>query len=329
MSLSRLFATTLLRALSAGALVCASISLAAAQGLSNRPIRVLTPYSPGAPGDATLRLIAQKASDSGGPQVLIETRAGGGGVIAAMATKQAPPDGHTLFLCDIGTFSVNPTMIRNLSYDPVADFKPITTLWLFPSVLAAPASLPANSVKELVELAKRTPGGLSYGSQGAGSGGHIRGEILARTSGAPLVHVAYKGGAPATVDLVAGRIAFIMGAYAGFQTFVDNKQLKILGVSAKQRLAQLPDIPTLGEVGFPDVDLESWFGLAAPARTPDAVIQELNALFVKAAQSPDVKGKLDAMGIPVFTGTPAALAALIKTDIARLEPIVKGMGTAN
>jgi tripartite-type tricarboxylate transporter receptor subunit TctC len=319
----------LLRKLSVGAFVCASISVAMAQGLSNRPIRVLTPYAPGAPGDATLRLIAQKASESGGPQVLIETRAGGGGVIAAMATKQAAPDGHTVFLCDIGTFSVNPTLIPNLSYDPVADFKPITTLWLFPSVLAVPASLPANSVKELVELAKRTPGGLSYGSQGAGSGGHIRGEILAKTTGAPLQHVAYKGGAPATVDLVAGRIAFVMGAYAGFQTFVENRQLKILGVSAKQRLAQLPDIPTLGEMGYPDVDLESWFGLAAPARTPDSIIQELNALFVRAAQSPEVKGKLDAMGIPVATSTPAALAALIKSDITRLQPVVKGMAGAN
>jgi tripartite-type tricarboxylate transporter receptor subunit TctC len=329
MSFCRQCVGVLLRKLSVGALICASISVAMAQSLSNRPIRVLTPYAPGAPGDATLRLIAQKASEGGGQQVLIETRAGGGGVIAAMATKQAAPDGHTLFLCDIGTFSVNPTLIPSLSYDPVADFKPITTLWLFPSVLAVPARLPANSVKELVELAKRTPGGLSYGSQGAGSGGHIRGEILAKTTGAPLLHVAYKGGAPATVDLVAGRIAFVMGAYAGFQTFVENKQLKILGVSAKQRLAQLPDIPTLGEMGFPDVDLESWFGLAAPARTPDSIIQELNALFVKAAQSADVKGKLEAMGIPVATSTPAALAALIKSDIVRLQPVVKGMATAN
>jgi tripartite-type tricarboxylate transporter receptor subunit TctC len=310
--------------------IASAVSLAAvrntsAQLLGDAPVRVIVPYAPGSANDFALRLIGQKVTELGGPAIVLEYKAGAGGVVGALAVKQAQPDGQTLFLCDLGTFGVNLTLVPNLPYDPFTDFRAITPLWVFPSVMAVPVTLEANTVPEFVALAKRTPGGLSYGSQGVGSGGHIRGELLAKASGAPLVHVPYRGGGPAVIDLVAGRISFLMGAYGSVQSQVEAKKLKVIGTSARSRLPILPDIPTLGEVGYPEVDIESWFGIAAPAGTPDAVIKTLHEHFTRAATSPDVEAKLNAQGIYSLTSSPAEFDKLIRSDADRLKPVIGGM----
>ena len=303
---------------------------ASAQDLANRSIRIVVPYSAGASTDLTIRQIAQKVTQVGGPTIIIENRPGSGGVAAAISVKQANPDGLTLFLCDLGTFAVNPNLMANLAYDPITDFRPITSLWAFSSVMPVPAALPVSTVAELVELAKRTPGGLSYASQGPGSGGHLMGEMFKRASQAPFVHVPYRGGAPAITDLVAGRVAFLLGTYASLQPYVEANQLKVIAVASGKRMSVLPEVPTLAEAGYPGIDLDVWFGLAAPAGTPDRTIEALNEMFVRAVKARDLEAKITEQGMYVTTSDPKGLTDTIAKDRARLAPIVEAAGlTAN
>jgi tripartite-type tricarboxylate transporter receptor subunit TctC len=294
-----------------------------AQSRFEGPIKVIVSYTAGSAIDVALRSIGRKIAEEGGPAIIIENKPGGGGLVAASYVKQSQPDGKTLFLCDLGTFAVNKTFFADLPYDPLSDFKAVTPLWSFPSLLLVPSYLDASNVVELVALAKRTPGGLSYGSQGVASTGHIRGAIFAKVTGAPFIHVPYRGGVGAVNDLVAGRIALFMTAYASARGQIDGKLLKILGISASKRVKVLPDIPTLGELGYPGVDIDTWFGLAAPAATPDSVVQELNRIFVKAVTAPDLAEKLESEGIEPLSSSPAAFKELIRADIARLKPIIE------
>jgi tripartite-type tricarboxylate transporter receptor subunit TctC len=301
-------------------------SLDAGAQLSDRPIRIVVPFVAGGTSDVGTRLVAAKVAESGGPNVVVENRTGGGGVPGAMSVKEAAPDGTTLLLADLGSFGINVSLMANLPYDPTRDFKPITTLFRFPSVLAVPAALPANSVAELIALSKTRPDGLAFGSQGSGSGGHLLAEMLAKTSGAKLLHVPYRGVAAAVVDLVAGRVSMLYGSYLSMKGQTEAKALRILAVTSKQRLKVLPDTPTMAELGFPEVDLDIWFGLVAPAATSDAVVQELHTKFSSAMNSPDIVDRLNAQGVNVATSTPAGFAELIKSDMARVAPVVKASG---
>jgi tripartite-type tricarboxylate transporter receptor subunit TctC len=308
-----------------GAALLAQSSDVGAQ-LPDRPIRIVVPYVAGGTSDVGTRLVAGKVAEGGGLNVVVENKAGGGGVPAAMSVKEAAPDGTTLFLADLGSFGINVSLMSSLPYDPTRDFKPITTLFSFPSVLAVPAALEASSVAELIALSKKKPDGLAFGSQGPGSGGHLLAEMLAKTSGANLVHVPYRGVAAVVVDLVAGRVSMLYGSYLATKGQVEAKALRILAVTSKQRLAVLPDTPTMAELGYPEVDLDVWFGLVAPAATPDPVVQALHARFSSAMNSPDIVGRLNSQGVNVVTNTPAGFAALIKSDIARVAPVVKASG---
>jgi tripartite-type tricarboxylate transporter receptor subunit TctC len=294
--------------------------------LPDRPIRIVVPFVAGGTSDVGARLVAAKAAEGGGPNIVIENKTGGGGVPGAMSVKEAPPDGTTLLLADLGSFGINVSLMSNLPYDPTRDFKPITTLFNFPSVLSVPAALPANSVAELVALSKAKSDGLAFGSQGSGSGGHLLAEMFAKTSGANLIHVPYRGVAAAVVDLVAGRVSMLYGSYLSVKAQAEAKTVRILAVTSKQRLKVLPDTPTMAELGYPEVDLDIWFGLVAPAATPDAVVQALHTKFSSAMNSPDIVDRLTAQGVNVATSTPAGFSALIKSDIARVAPVVKASG---
>ena len=208
--------------------------------------------------------------EAGGPRIMIENRPGGGGVPAAVAVRDAAPNGATLFLANYATFVVNAAMTKNFPFDPVVDFRPITTLFSFPLMLAVPSSIEAKTVPELVALAKNKPGGLSYGSQGVGTAGHLLGELFAKASGAPLVHVPYKGAAQGVVDLVAGRLDMMFIGILPTKPHLESGRLRALAVTSKARLPELPDAPTTAEAGYPDVNTDFvWFGLAAPAKTPE------------------------------------------------------------
>jgi tripartite-type tricarboxylate transporter receptor subunit TctC len=257
---------------------------------------------------------------------VIENRGGGGGVPAALGIKQAAPDGYTLFLANNGLFAIMPALTADIRFDPVKDFQPITPLFSFPSVLVVPTASPAKSVKELVDLAKSKPGGLNYASQGVGSGGHILGEMLRLKSGAPFVHVPYRGAGPAVTDLAGGNVDLLFSSYVSAIGQVQAGKLRILGWTATKRTPALPDVPTMAEAGYPGTELEIWQGIVAPAGTPPAIVRKLQAEFVKAAKSPDIVSKVAAQAVEMYTTTPEEMAKLLASDIERLGKVIRDAG---
>lgn len=299
---------------------------ASAELLSSRPITIVIPFTPGASADTLQRLVAKKVTEQTGQIFVMETRPGGGGAIGATAVKQALPDGHTLFQANAGSHAVNTALYATLSYDPVKDFKPITLMWTFSQLLAVPVDSPAKSVTELVALARSKPGGLSFASQGTGAGGHLLGEMLKMRTGAPMVHVPYRGAAPAALDLAAGRVDFFFVAYASVLPFLQAGKVRLLAVTSAKRLPAVPHVPTMAETGFPDYELNAWFGLVAPAATPAGVINTLNAAFIRGVRDPEIARQLIDQGAEALTSTPAEFATFIAAETARLGKIVKAVG---
>ena len=292
-------------------------------------ITVVVSVAAGGSSDIGMRTITAKVEQMGGPKIVIENRPGGGGVTATLGVKDAAPDGRTVMLASYATHVVNPAMAGGTQYDPIADFQPITTLFSFPVMLSVPAATEAKSVSDLVALAKRRPGGLSYASQGVGTAGHLLGELFARASGAALVHVPYRGAAPAVIDLVAGRVDMMFVGVLPSKAHLAAGTVRPLAVTSKVRMQEMPDSPTMAEAGYPDVNTDFvWFGLMAPAKVPDATVKRLHEMFAAAATSPDVRDKLAAQGIYVESSTPEEFAARIKADTARFAPLIKASGAA-
>jgi tripartite-type tricarboxylate transporter receptor subunit TctC len=310
------------------ALLMSAPAHAPAQTYPSQPIRVFHNYAPGGGVDVTVRVLAQKLTESGWPQVVVENRPSTAGTVASLATKQARPDGYTLLVGDITSHAISVTMVPDLPFDPVTDFSPITLLWTFPSILAVPAALPANSVRELIEHARTKSGGLSYASQGPGSGGHILGAMLAKASGAPMTHVPYRGPAPAITDLIAGRVDLIFASYASLKQHFDGGALKAIAISSRERLKELPELPTMTEAGYPDVYLDVWFGLLGPAGLPEPIVKTLHDKIVGLLHTPDMSGKIAQQGWRLTTSTPDEFRALIKADIVRLGRVLKESGAA-
>ena len=300
---------------------------ATAQILSNRPITIVVPFTPGASADNLQRLVAKKVTDKTGQVFVIESRGGGGGTVGAMIVKQAPPDGHTLFQANAGTHAANVALYPSLSYDPVKDFKPITLMWSFPQILAVPVDSPAKTMADLAAYASSKPGGLSFASQGTGAGGHLLGEMFKKASGAPMVHVPYRGAGPAAIDLAAGRVDFFFVAYASILPFLQAGKVRPLAISSRKRLPALPDVVTTAESGFAGVTLDTWFGLVAPAGTPDAAIDKLYAAFAQAVRDPDiVKAMTDQGTEAVASQSPADFAAFMAAETTRIGEVVRSLG---
>jgi tripartite-type tricarboxylate transporter receptor subunit TctC len=292
----------------------------------SRPITIVVPFPPGGSSDTVTRLVAQKLADNLKVGVVIDNRGGGGGVPAAVAIKQAAPDGYTLFLSNNGLFAIMPALTPAIGFDPVKDFQSITPLFSFPSVLVVPDASPAKSVKDLVALAKSKPGGLNFGSQGVGSGGHILGEMLRLNSGAPFTHVPYRGAGPAVTDLSAGAIDLLFSSYVSAIGQVQGGKLRVLGWTATKRSPALPDVPTMAEAGFPGTELEIWQGIVAPLGTPAPIVRKLNEEFIKAATSPDVVSKVAAQAVEITTSSPDDFTKLVAADVARLGKVVRDAG---
>jgi len=299
---------------------------AGAQILPDRQITIIIPFTPGASSDSFQRLVAKKVTDQTGQQFVVESRPGGGGAVGAAAAKQAPPDGYTLFQANNGTHAVNASLYTGLPYDPIKDFAPITLMWSFPQLLVVPSDSPAKSVAELVALAKARPNGLSFGSQGSGSSGHMLGEMLRSKTGARMVHVPYRGAAPAALDVASGHIDFLFISYASVLPFVQSAKVRMLAVTADRRLAALPDVPTMAEVGFPGYEVNAWFGLVAPAATPQPIIAKLHDAFAKAVHDPAVARQIEDQGAEAVSDTPAEFAAFMASETERYARIVKELG---
>jgi tripartite-type tricarboxylate transporter receptor subunit TctC len=299
---------------------------AVAELLSSRPITIIIPFTPGASADTLQRIVGKKVSENTGQILVMESRAGGGGAIGASVVKQALPDGHTLFQANAGTHAANQSLYPTLPYDPIKDFRPITLMWSFPQLLAVPLDSPAKSVSELVALAKSKPGGLSFASQGTGSGGHLLGEMLKARTGVNMVHIPYRGAGPAAIDLAAGRVDFFFVSYSSALAFLQAGKIRPLAVTSPKRLSVLPEAPTMREAGFAGIELDAWFGLAAPAGTPDPVIGKLNAAFVQAVRDPDVTRQIVDQGAEPAANTPEEFAAFIVSETERFSKIVKATG---
>ena len=307
-------------------MLAGAAGVAYAQTFPSRPITIVIPFPPGGISDNSTRVIAQKATAGLGQPIVIENRPGAGGQIGADAVKSANPDGHTLYLANIGSHGINQSLYSKLSYDPTKDFEPITVLFSSPTLVVVPAASPVKSMAELVAYAKSKPGKASYGSQSIGSGGHLSGEIVKMKNGVDLIHVPYKGSAPVLTDLVAGRIDFLFDPITTALPFVKDGKLRALAITADKRSPLIPDVPTLRELGFVGYDVNPWFGIAAPAGTPRPVIDRLNAEFAKAAKDPEVVKRLADQGIEAMSMTPEEFAAFIRSETARWTEVVKASG---
>ena len=316
--LNNAFATTLA--------ICA-IGTSIAQSFPTKPITVVNTQAAGGPTDVTMRYIAQKMADNVGQSVLLESRPGGGGSVAAVYVKNAAPDGYTLLLGSVATFAVNVSLIAKLPYDPVKDFAPVTLLWSSPTMLMVASNSPARTVPELIAMAKKAPDALSYASSGFGTTGHLGGAMLAAAAGSSMVHVPYKGSNEIMNDLMSGRVDLNIGSYASITPLYRAGKIRLLGAVTLKRNPAVPDLQTLPEMGYPDIHFDSWFGVVAPAKTPSTITQRLRDEMVRAAQSQEVVAKFAEQG--TFTATsasPAEFGAHIASEIPRLGRVVKISG---
>lgn len=292
----------------------------------SRPITIVVPFTPGGSSDVLVRMVGQKLSQSVKQTVIVDNRAGGGGNVGAMAVKLAPPDGYTLFMAHTGTHAINVSLYPDLKFDPIKDFQPITPLMSFPSILVVPVASPAKTLAEFIALARTKPGGLSYASQGVGSGGHLLGEMFSKDLGAVMVHVPYRGVAPAITDVIAGRVDFLFSSPISALAYVEDARLRVLAITGDVRSPILPEVPTMSELGYPNVNVRQWFGIVGPAGMPAEVVKKLNAEFIKAVHSEEVSHMLVSQATEVFTSSPEEFTALMKRDIVRLGKVVRDSG---
>ena len=298
----------------------------AQEAYPSRNITLLVPFPPGGSSDTVIRPVAQKVGEALKQTIVIDNRPGAGGNVAALVTKQAPPDGYTLFLTNMGVMSINPILFSDLRFDPVKDFAPITPIISFPHILIVPADSPAKSVKELAAFAKTKPGGLSFASQGVGSGGQILGEMFKDRVGVPMVHVPYRGAAPAVTDVMSGQVDFLFTSYISAGEQAASGKVRILAIAGLKRTSAAADVPTMAEAGFPGLDLDMWHGMVAPAGTPAAVVKRLNEEFVKATRSPDIERIIAPQATDVLVSTPDAFSRRIADDTQRLGKIIRDAG---
>jgi len=313
--------TLLSRFIAAGMLLAALVAGAFAQDYPNRPVRLIVPFPPGGSNDVVGRLVAMQLSTQLGQQVFVDNRGGAGGVIGTEACATAAPDGYTLCIVSIA-HAVNPAL-HKLNYDPIKSFTPISIFATGPNVLAINPTLPVNSVKELVALAKQKPGELNYASAGVGSFQHLGGELFKLTAGVNIVHVPYKGGGPAMQDVISGHVKIMFSSLIQTTPFIKSGQLKALGTGGAKRTAVLPDIPTISEAGVPGYVADNWWGLAAPAGLPEPLVEKLYAASQSALKSPELLAAFEREGAAPVTMTTAEFGEYIKGEIAKWGQVVK------
>ncbi len=305
-------------------------SPARAQDYPTRTVTIVAPSAPGGMYSILARLIGGKLERLYGKSFIVENRPGASSVTGAVAVMRAPPDGYTLMVATSSTLATNVTLHKNLPYDPLADFVPITLIALSPEVLLVNASLPVRSIADLVALARTTPGGLSFGSAGPGTAQHLNGELLKAALGVELHHIPYKGIQPALNDLAGGHIALMSAPIPVALPLVQGARVRMLGVTTKERLEAIPDVPPLAEIGVPGYNAPSWFMLVAPARTPRAIIDKLHLDLRAVLDEADVREEfMMRQGlIPVRSPPPDELKRFVATEIVRFGDIVRKTGLA-
>jgi tripartite-type tricarboxylate transporter receptor subunit TctC len=292
----------------------------------NKPIRFVVPYPPGGTTDIVARGIAAKLSERLGQQVIIDNRGGASTIIGAEAAAKAAPDGYTILLVTATTLSINPQLYPKLPYDAARDFAPVTPVVYFPYVIAAHPSVPANTVVELITLAKAKPGAIKYSTPGTASTNHLAGALLETMAGIKLLHVPYKGSGPATTAMLGGEVNFVITGIASVLPQWKSGKTKILGVCGDKRLSNWPDIPAVGEAGLKGYEGGTWFGVVTRAGVARTIIDKLNKEIIASLATSDVKERFTAQGFDVWTSTPEEFTRFVKTDMARTAKVIKIAG---
>ena len=282
----------------------------------SRPVRLIVPYAPGGGADTVARLVARRVSDTISQTVVIENRGGAGSIIGTDMVAKAEPDGYTLLLGQSGPISINPAVYKDLRYDPLKDFAPITMTTAYPYILAVNAKLPVKSLQDFVALAKSKPGELNYGTTGIGAANHLVTELFSSKAGLKMTHIPYRGTALAVADLIGGQVSMVFSDPVSVLPHLQAGTLRGLAVTSAQRSPVAPELPTIAESGYPGFEALAWHGILAPAKTPPNVINKLHGEIVKALQHPETKDVLVKQAMQPVGNTPAEFAAFIKQDIA-------------
>ncbi len=306
-------------------LVAAGLSpLAHAQAAyPSKPVRIIVPSTPAGVLDNVTRALAPRLADLLGQPIVIENKGGAGGNIGAEAAARSPADGYTLFIGFNATHGANLALFGKLGYDPVKDFAPISLLASVANIISVHPSVPVNSLTELVAMARAKPGQLSYASSGNGTSTHLAAELFKALAGVDITHIPYKGSAPAVADTIAGHVPMIVDSVASSTAQVKAGKLKPLATTSPKRLAVLPELPTVAESGYPGFASVAWLGLLAPAGTPRAIVEQLNAQVLKVMALPETRERMAAFGVEITTSTPDEFAAHIRSEMAKLGKVIR------
>ncbi|KAA0911725.1 tripartite tricarboxylate transporter substrate binding protein [Pusillimonas sp. ANT_WB101] len=315
-----MFKTKTLAAFSLGILVVAPTAGFAAY--PDHQVSIVVPYPPGGTTDLLARLVAMKLTDKLGQTFIVENKPGAGGQIGSAAVARSKPDGYTLLMGTINTHGINEAMYKNLSYRTVEDFSPVIVVAETPNVMIANKNAPFKTFKEFLDYAKKHPGSVSFGSTSLGGSPHMAGELLKATTGIDMVHVPYQGGGPMLNDVIGGQIPVGFDNLPSSAGHINAGSLRALAVTSKERWPSFPEVPTMAESGVPGYELSAWFGLLAPAGTPDDIVKKLNVTIAAALKDPEVNNKLAAMGAQPVDNTPKQFAARIKAEVARWIDVV-------
>jgi tripartite-type tricarboxylate transporter receptor subunit TctC len=308
------------------AFVLALTAFAAAQDYPTKPIRMIIPFPPGGGSDVTGRVVATALGERLGKQVIVDNRAGAGGVVGSELAANAPKDGYTLLMVSLA-HTVNPWLYElNGRYDPIKSFAPVAIIAASPVVLVVNPNLPVHSVTDLLALAKQQPGKLQYASAGIGSVTHLAGELFKYTAKVDMLHVPFRGAGPATIDVVGGHTSLMFGGLLATVPHIRSGKLRALGVGSLKRNAILPEVPTIAEAGVPGYETINWFGLVAPAGTPPAIIERLHREITAVQDLPEVQKQFDADGATVMRMTPAEFGDYMVADMSKWERVVKEAG---
>ncbi len=307
--------------LQAAGLVLALSTAAAAQDYPTKPLRLIIPFPPGGSNDVVGRMIATHLGERLGKQVVVDNRSGAGGVIGTEIAANSPPDGYTLLVISIA-HSVNPWLYR-LNYDPLKSFTPVGILASGPNVLAVNPALPVNSVKELVALAKQKPGDIQYASAGVGSFQHLGGELFKLEAGVDMLHVPFKGGGPAMIDVIGGHTKLLFSSLVQTTPHIKSGKLKALATGGAKRSPVLPDVPTVKEAGVPTYEAVNWWGIVAPAGTPQPIIEKVHKELTAVQASPEVQKQFSSEGAEIVQMSPAEFGAFMEKEMKKWERVVK------
>ena len=306
-------------------LLCCAVP-AGAQSWPAKPVRLLIGFSPGGPSDILSRLVGSKLAEGLGQPFVFDNRPGAGGNIAAELTAKSPPDGYTVLMGNNSILATNHVLYKNPGYDPVKDFEPVALIAAQPNILVVHPALPVKTVKELIVLAKAKPDALNYASTGSGAAAHLAAELFKSMTGTRMVHIPYKGAAPALTDVLAGQCQVMFATSLSVQPHIQAGRLRPLAVTTAQRARANPDLPTVAEAGVPGFEANTWHGMVLPARTPPAIVGRLNAEINKVLHNADIRQRIEGLGGEILGGTEKAFAAYIEAEIPKWTRVVKESG---